>query len=178
MPASGKSEELVLLEEDTYLIEAVVAHRPCHELDVPAWEYRTRWEGYGEEHDTWEPATSFLDSFKVDEYWKSREAQLRKQGWGAARIRTWKAEQEKWKEDSFHAQPRKRPARRPVGLKRRKKRKATTVSLQTPQRSPNPDTSAASVISELSTPSASSSPSPSPFSTPVLHPFPLRLSSR
>lgn len=35
-------------------------------------EYLVRWEGYGQEHDSWTPEANFLDHKCIEDYWAKR----------------------------------------------------------------------------------------------------------
>ena len=56
--------------DDVYEVESIITHRG----DAPAYDYRVRWKGYSADDDSWEPASAFLDSRIINEYWK-RHAQ-------------------------------------------------------------------------------------------------------
>ena len=49
---------------DTYVVEKILDHR----INNGRHEWKVRWRGYGEEDDTWEPASSFIDYVQQD--WK------------------------------------------------------------------------------------------------------------
>lgn len=55
--------------KDTYEVERVLKHKgePGH------FEYYVKWKGYGENHNTWEPAQHFHSTECIREYWKRRD---------------------------------------------------------------------------------------------------------
>ena len=56
--------------EDVYEVESIVDHK-----QVPGGTvYRTRWQNFSEEDDTWEPAESFHDTTTISDYYKRRFA--------------------------------------------------------------------------------------------------------
>ena len=49
---------------DTYVVDKILEHR----IKNGRHKWKVRWRGYGEEGDTWEPASSFIDYVQQD--WK------------------------------------------------------------------------------------------------------------
>jgi hypothetical protein len=56
------------LKDNVYEIECIRKHRGR----AGAYEYFSKWKGYPESENTWEPASSFLDDKVVKNYWDSK----------------------------------------------------------------------------------------------------------
>jgi hypothetical protein len=54
----------------TYEVESILDHR--YNAEKRRHEYLTRWKGFGEEDDTWEPSENFTDPAFISEYMKNR----------------------------------------------------------------------------------------------------------
>ena len=52
---------------DMYVIEKIVDHRNINNV----FEFKIRWEGYGEEDDTWEPSINIPDGDIIAGYFAS-----------------------------------------------------------------------------------------------------------
>ena len=50
----------------TYEVEKIIGHR--YNVEKKRHEYLTRWKGYGEEDDTWEPSENFADPTYITHY--------------------------------------------------------------------------------------------------------------
>ena len=58
-----------------YTVERVLAHRDTRYGRKSVREYLIRWQGYGPEHDTWEPHTNMANAVNsIEEYWTLTKA--------------------------------------------------------------------------------------------------------
>ena len=63
----SKSVRQIDRSKPAFEVERIREHRG----KPGAYEYLVRWKGYGEDDDTWEPESSFLDHKTIQHYWKS-----------------------------------------------------------------------------------------------------------
>ena len=56
----GVGKELDDCEPGDYVVEDILAHKVLKDGEL---RFLVRWEGYSQEHDTWEPPTSFLPRY-------------------------------------------------------------------------------------------------------------------
>ena len=62
------SDEDEYLEEDDYVVDKVLSHRP--NPAVPAGiEFEVKWKGYGKSHDSWVPPSSFVP--RINKLWQA-----------------------------------------------------------------------------------------------------------
>ena len=61
------SQDEVIPCDELYEVKAIVAHR---EIKPGIYEYKVRWVGYEEKHDTWQRAETFSQQKTISEYWK------------------------------------------------------------------------------------------------------------
>ena len=55
-----------------YEVEKVLAHKPLRLNRRCIWQYLVKWEGYGHEHNTWEPETNIeTKDLTLEPYWKA-----------------------------------------------------------------------------------------------------------
>lgn len=58
----------------TYTVDKIIDH--AKDPDDPSqWKYLTRWKGYGEKDDTWEPPQSFVEQTCIRDYWRTHNAE-------------------------------------------------------------------------------------------------------
>ena len=83
-PPSGDDDGS--LSSDVYVVEAIIGDRGTNSsknvLRGRQQEYRVRWKGYDESHDTWEAEANILDKSLIDAYY------LRQQSKGSHRLRS------------------------------------------------------------------------------------------
>jgi len=61
------SQDEVIPCDELYEVQAVIAH---NEISPGNYEYKIRWKGYSEDHDTWELADAFTQRHTISDYWK------------------------------------------------------------------------------------------------------------
>jgi hypothetical protein len=64
----------VIEGEVEYVVESILNHRVVGGQKRPQRQYLVKWEGYGPEHNSWEPETHLVRCEEaIAEYWKERE---------------------------------------------------------------------------------------------------------
>lgn len=61
------SQDEVIPCDELYEVQGILAH---NELAPGTYEYKVRWKGYDESHDTWEIADAFTQRKTITDYWK------------------------------------------------------------------------------------------------------------
>ena len=56
------------LEEDDYVIDKVLSHRPNPSVQGGI-EFKVKWKGYGKSHDSWVPPSSFVP--RINKVWQA-----------------------------------------------------------------------------------------------------------
>ena len=58
----------LLSDEPVYNVERILDHEVRKEGRRSVTYYLVKWEGYGSEHNSWEPEKNFLNRLAIDEY--------------------------------------------------------------------------------------------------------------
>jgi len=61
------SQDEVIPCDELFEVQAIIAHQ---EITPGNYEYKVRWKGYDENHDTWEVADAFTQRRTIADYWK------------------------------------------------------------------------------------------------------------
>ena len=80
-----KVVKVLLYDCPEWTVEQVLDHRVVQHGGQRKVEYLIHWEGYGDEHNTWETSASVADSFDfVQDYWLTLSLTLPPDQWLAA----------------------------------------------------------------------------------------------
>jgi hypothetical protein len=61
--------------EPEYVVEQILSHRDVGRGKRTKRQYLVKWEGYGEEHNSWEPVENLTHcDDAIQEYWSDQEA--------------------------------------------------------------------------------------------------------
>ena len=68
---------LEIIEGETeYVVEQILAHRDVGRGKRTKRQYLVKWEGYSDEHNSWEPLRHLTNcEDAIQEYWNEKEAQ-------------------------------------------------------------------------------------------------------
>ena len=62
------SDEDEYLEEDDYVVDNIVSHRPNPAV-LSGIKFKLKWKGYGKSHDSWVPPSSFVP--RINKVWQA-----------------------------------------------------------------------------------------------------------